>query len=71
VAFDYPADSAAGQAYAARVEAGLSTWAEVGMRAPVTYDEHGHAVHVIADPALWAQADNPDCLAVKPPSATV
>jgi hypothetical protein len=39
-------------------------------RAPVTYDERGHAVHIIADPALWFQADNPHCLAAKPPPAT-
>lgn len=59
VRFIYPEDSPDGRAYADKVENGLATWAEVGMWAPVVYDDKGNFVHMIKDEELWMRDFNP------------
>jgi hypothetical protein len=52
-------------AHAIKVENGLRFWAEAGMWSPVKYDDKGRTLHVIEDPELWIEEDNPDCHATK------
>lgn len=55
VACQYDPDNEAAQAYAYKLENGLATWAQAGMRAPVTYDEAEptRAVTILRDSRMW------------------
>jgi hypothetical protein len=44
--------------YAYEVESGLMAWADVGMQAPVVYDDHGQPVTIRENEAEWILPDH-------------
>jgi hypothetical protein len=45
--------------YARKAENGLATWAEIGMWAPVLYDNKSNANSVLEYPGQWICEHNP------------
>ena len=48
--------------YANKCEGGgPENWREVGMWAPVAYDDKGNVIHLIEEPLLWVMKNNRGC----------